>query len=870
PTGALTVSGNAASTNSTAATLNLSATDAVGVVGYYRATSSTPPSPTAAGWVAVTSTTSFSANVAYTLSSGDGTKTVYAWYKDAAGNVSTTASDSILLDQSLPGNGTLTATAGNGQVALTWSGFSDGGSGLSGTNPYRLVFATGGVPAASCTSGTQLLLGSATSFTHTGLTNGTTYSYRVCASDNAGNVSTGATASATPQAPDTTPPTAAISTPTASATYSTGSSPLSLGGTAADSVGVTQVTWASDRGGSGTASGTTSWTVSGIVLQAGTNVLTVTARDAAGNTGTDTLTVTYAPADSTPPAAVTDLNASNASNVSLDLTWTAPGDDGGTGQAGSYDVRYSTSTITLANWGSATPVPGVPAPAPRPAGSGESFTVGGLIPKTTYYFALRTLDEVPNFSPLSNVVRVMTKKQPPPARNFQGKLGSVILTWELPAVPQEVPFPVQVVIRRTVAAPAVSPTDGVFIYEGSGTSAVDCTVTPQTYFYTAFVYEAGDPANISTPSALSIAVPSAAGPASLTVRTLPGTRTFLGGNYGYLGTFGGIVSQSGELRVAGLPAGKYVLRTRLAGFVDGYRLVQLCSGENVVPLDLVPFDPAALLDPTARALEAGGAAIRGTGASAPFVVDWDADGKKDLVVAGGDGAIVLYRNAGSEAAPQFSASEPIVADGAPIAVIGPAFGFVVDWDGDGRKDLVVGDGQGAVRWYRNTLEDATPQLRAWGFLDAGGGALQVVGPAAPVVVDWNADGTKDLLVGAGDGTVSVFLNQGTDANPVLAAGVTLSLPEVGVSRAYARPFVADWNQDGRQDLLVGDANGRTYVFLNAGTDGAPAFPTGVPLTGRGAPVAVSSRAAPFVVDWDSNGSRDLVIGSNDGEVFLIQ
>ncbi|MCI0369803.1 MAG: VCBS repeat-containing protein, partial [candidate division NC10 bacterium] len=120
------------------------------------------------------------------------------------------------------------------------------------------------------------------------------------------------------------------------------------------------------------------------------------------------------------------------------------------------------------------------------------------------------------------------------------------------------------------------------------------------------------------------------------------------------------------------------------------------------------------------------------------------------------------------------------------------------------------------------------------------------------------------------GTVSVFLNQGTDANPVLAAGVTLSLPGVGVSRAGARPFVADWNQDGRQDLLVGDANGWTYVFLNAGTDGAPAFPTGAPLTGQGAPVAVSSRAAPFVVDWDSDGSRDLVIGSNDGEVFLIQ
>src|SRR6185369_52154 len=70
----------------------------------------------------------------------------------------------------------------------------------------------------------------------------------------------------------------------------------------ADNVGVTQVTWANNRGGSGTATGTTSWSVSAIVLQAGDNVLTVTARDAVGNTATSTLTVTYTVPDNTPPS----------------------------------------------------------------------------------------------------------------------------------------------------------------------------------------------------------------------------------------------------------------------------------------------------------------------------------------------------------------------------------------------------------------------------------------------------------------------------------------------------------------------------------------------------------------------------------------
>jgi hypothetical protein len=95
---------------------------------------------------------------------------------------------------------------------------------------------------------------------------------------------------------DTTLPVVTITGPTNAATHATGTTPLSMSGTASDNVGVTQVTWVNDRGGSGTATGTTSWSVSGVALQSGANVLTVTARDAAGNTSTDTLTVTYTPA----------------------------------------------------------------------------------------------------------------------------------------------------------------------------------------------------------------------------------------------------------------------------------------------------------------------------------------------------------------------------------------------------------------------------------------------------------------------------------------------------------------------------------------------------------------------------------------------
>src|SRR2546422_286034 len=91
---------------------------------------------------------------------------------------------------------------------------------------------------------------------------------------------------------DATAPGVTITAPTANPTFSTSNPTLSLGGTASDTVGVTQVTWANDRGGSGTATGTTIWAASGITLQTGGNGVTATARDAAGNIATASLTVT--------------------------------------------------------------------------------------------------------------------------------------------------------------------------------------------------------------------------------------------------------------------------------------------------------------------------------------------------------------------------------------------------------------------------------------------------------------------------------------------------------------------------------------------------------------------------------------------------
>lgn len=121
------------------------------------------------------------------------------------------------------------------------------------------------------------------------------------------------------------------------------------------------------------------------------------------------LFMTIADPDTIPPGSISDLNASSPGSNSMGLTWTATGDDGNSGRAANYDIRYSTSPITPANFGSATPAGG---PNPQPAGSAESFSVGGLATSTLYYFALKAADEFGNAGPMSNLASGTTLGPP--------------------------------------------------------------------------------------------------------------------------------------------------------------------------------------------------------------------------------------------------------------------------------------------------------------------------------------------------------------------------------------------------------------------------------------------------------------------------
>jgi hypothetical protein len=117
--------------------------------------------------------------------------------------------------------------------------------------------------------------------------------------------------------------------------------------------------------------------------------------------------------DVTAPAAITTLAITATTGSSLALRWNAPGNNGSTGTATSYDIRYSTSPITTSNWTSATQASGEPAPAV--AGTQQTYTLTGLAGSQAYYVAIKASDGSGNVGALSNVVNGTTTDTVAPA-----------------------------------------------------------------------------------------------------------------------------------------------------------------------------------------------------------------------------------------------------------------------------------------------------------------------------------------------------------------------------------------------------------------------------------------------------------------------
>jgi hypothetical protein len=116
--------------------------------------------------------------------------------------------------------------------------------------------------------------------------------------------------------------------------------------------------------------------------------------------------VVTSPPDTISPSTIDDLTVIKSRPISIEVSWTAPGDDENAGTALYYEIRYGNIPITDSTWDTAIPVSNVP--KPEIAGKIQSMIVIGLVPETEYYFAIKATDEQKNTAALSNVVRAQT------------------------------------------------------------------------------------------------------------------------------------------------------------------------------------------------------------------------------------------------------------------------------------------------------------------------------------------------------------------------------------------------------------------------------------------------------------------------------
>ena len=241
--------------------------------------------------------------------------------------------------------------------------------------------------------------------------------------------------------------------------------------------------------------------------------------------------------------------------------------------------------------------------------------------------------------------------------------------------------------------------------------------------------------------------------------------------------------------------------------------------------------------------------------SATAVTDWDGDGDLDLFVAH-EGGLRVFRNIGTARNPNF---EEITSGFAGLAAFVTSIDRPSltggDWNGDGLGDLVIGGNTGTLRLIASS----------GAFTSNGSGADFVVGSAnaRPALGDINGDGKADLIVLRDDGTTRIYLNNGASM-PFAGPGTNNFL---GVAAPAGTSIATgDINQDGLPDVLLADADGRIWEFVNNGSGG---FSLQSKVWGGSYP-GFAAGLTLAAVDLEGDGDLDLIGGLANGGVIALR
>lgn len=325
-------------------------------------------------------------------------------------------------------------------------------------------------------------------------------------------------------------------------------------------------------------------------------------------------------------------------------------------------------------------------------------------------------------------------------------------------------------------------------------------------------------------------------------------------------------------------------------------------------------------------VQAAGRDLEVFGWPSPNFADFDGDGDLDLLCGEFLDGFTYFENVGTRAEPRYAVGRRLTVPpgvtngvrsaawkataeakklpGSPRALtmdlemITPV---AFDWNKDGKLDLIVGDEDGRIAFIENTgrfTDDHTPLFLPPRYFKQQADDMKFGALATPVGFDWDGDGDIDLIVGNTAGYIAFFENLSGPgvAKPKFAApkllqadGKTLRIMAgangsiQGPAEAkwgYTTQTVADWDGDGRPDLLVNSILGKVVWYRNTGTREQPKLAAATPIEvewngpqpslawgwmkPQGKALLTQWRTTPVAVDWNKDGLVDLVMLDQEG------